>query len=327
MSDVARRAGVSRQLVSLVMRGAPGPSAASRNAVLTAAAALNFHVNASARQLRQDRSRLIGVLFDMRNGFETRFVERLVDRARVDGLGVVLGPTTASRPTDVVVSELLSHRVEALACFNPDPNSLVLRQAAEHVPVIWLGERSPRGIFDTVRSDDTEGVRLAVEHLRTSGHRRIAYGGGIGGQVGPDRAQAYRDAMRRSGLVDEVDVLDVGFSEEDGARAARMLLARPDLPTAVVCSSDHVAAGLVTVLRFHGVRVPEDISVTGYDDSELAAISYLDLTSVRQDPDLTAAETLDAARNRRESPDDPARDVATPATLVVRGSTAPPAAS
>lgn len=322
MSEVARRAGVSRQLVSLVLRDAPGPSAASRAAVLAAVAEIGFQANTSARLLRQDRTRLVGVMFEPRITFESRVVEHLISRAAEQGLGVVLGPVTPDRTTDVVVSELLGHRVEALGCFNPDPSSAALATAISRVPVVWLGERSAgSGAVDAVHSDDVEGVRLVVEHLVGLGHRDIAYAGGLGGRVGPDRAQAYRTAMVAAGLEDHLDQVLVGFGEEDGATAARLLLSRPELPTAVVGCSDHVGAALVAVLTRAGVRVPEDVSVTGYDDSEVAALSYIDLTAVRQDAGLTADLALQAMLRRLDDPDAPPHDFATAATLTVRGST------
>lgn len=321
MSDVARRAGVSRQLVSLVLRDAPGPSATSREAVRAAVADLGFQANTSAQLLRQERTRLIGIMFEPRITFESRFVEHLLERAAKERLGVVLGPVTPERTTDVVVRELLGARVEALGCFNPDPSSAALRTAIDRMPVVWLGERSSEPRVDAVHSDDDAGVRLVVEHLVALGHRDIAYAGGVGGRVGPDRAEAYRRAMADVGLEDRIDQILVGFGEEDGATAARLLLRRATLPTAVIGSSDHVGAALIAVLTRAGVRVPEDVSVTGYDDSDIAALSYNDLTAVRQDADLNAGLALEAMLRRLEDPRSTPRDMATPATLTVRGST------
>lgn len=323
MSDVARHAGVSRQLVSLVLRDAAGPSAASRGAVRKAVAELGFQANTSAQLLRQERTRLIGVMFEPRITFESRFVEHLMERAAKERLGVVLGPVTPERTTDVVVRELLGSRVEALGCFNPDPASSALRTAIDRMPVVWLGERSGEPRVDAVHSDDDAGVRLAVEHLVALGHRDIAYAGGIGGRVGPDRAEAYRRAMVEVGLEDRIDQVRVGFGEEDGATAARLLLQRDTLPTAVIGSSDHVGAALIAVLTRAGVKIPEDVSVTGYDDSDIAALSYNDLTAVRQDADLNAGLALEAMLRRLEDPGVEPRDMATPATLTVRGSTGP----
>lgn len=324
MRDVAARAGVSRQTVSLVMRGEPGPSAGSRERVLAAARELHYRANSSARLLRQSRTGLIGVLYAAMNSFELRVAERLLERAAEEGFGVVLGPVTAARTTDVVVSQLLEQRIEALACYNPDPTAPALRTAIESMPVVWLGERSADPDVDVVRTDDDEGLRILVEHLVGLGHSEIVYAGGVGGRVGPDRERTYRDAMTRAGLADRIDVLGVGFAEEDGADAARILLARDRLPAAVIGCSDHCAAGLITTLARAGVAVPEQVSVTGYDDSDVAALSYLAITSVRQDVDLTVEAILAAILRRLDDPDAAPREIATTATLTERASTSAP---
>lgn len=327
MREVAALAGVSRQTVSLVMRGEPGPSAASRERVLEAARELQYRPNASARLLRQRRSGLIGVLYAASNMFEMRVIERLLERAAEEGFDVALGPVTAERSTEVVVTQLLEQRVEALACYNPDPGSPALASAIEMMPVVWLGERRADDRVDVVRTDDDTGLRLLVEHLAGLGHERIAYAGGLGGTVGPDRAEAYRQAMEAAGLGEHIDVLDVGFGEADGARAAHILMAHDRMPTAVIGCSDHAGAGLIGTFARAGVRVPEEVSVAGYDDSDLAALPYIDMTSVRQDVDLTVEETLAAILGHLRDPKLDHGDHPTAATLSVRSSTGPAPAS
>lgn len=323
MSDVAERAGVSRQLVSLVMRGLPGPSEASRQLVLEAASALDFRANGPARLLRQKRTRQLGMMFAASNSFELRVVERLLERAADEGFHVVVAPTSPRRTTEVVVSELLEQRVEAIACYNPDPNSPALRRALETMPVAWLGERTREARADVVRSDDDEGLRLLVEHLAGLGHRQIAYAGGLGGTVGADRADCYRGAMRAAGLAELIDVVEVGFGEEDGAVAAGQLLRRLAPPTAVIGCSDHCGAGLRAAFALAGVDVPGRVSVTGYDDSDVARFSFTSLTTVRQDVELTVEATLESLLRRIADPSLLPREVATTATLVVRSSTGP----
>ncbi len=322
MRDVAQRAGVSRQLVSLVLRGGPGPSLESRNRVLAAAAELGFRPNASARLLRQSRTRLIGMMFTALNSFEVRVAERLLERAADIGFGVALGPITDRRTTEIVIRELLEQRVEALACFNPDPGSPALRQALGLMPVVWLGERSAEPRADVVRTDDDAGLAILVDHLVALGHRDIAFAGGLGGTVGPDRAATYRAAMTSRGLADRIDQVLVGFGEEDGATAARVLMARVRLPTAVIGCSDHCGAGLVATFARAGISVPGTVSVTGYDDSDIATLSYNDLTAIRQDVDLTVDATLDGIQRRLSNPASSPREVATQATLSIRSSTA-----
>ncbi|MFI6698950.1 LacI family DNA-binding transcriptional regulator [Streptomyces sp. NPDC050509] len=323
MRDIADHVGVSRQLVSLVLRGVTGPSAESRDRILAAASELGYRPHASARLLRQNRTRLIGMVFQMRNPFQVRFVERLFVRAAEKGLGLALGAATVERPTDVVVAELMEERVEALVVFNPDPGSAALAEACDLVPVVWLGEWVQKPEVDNVHVDEVEGLRLAIEHLVGLGHRDIVYVGGLGGSVGRDRADAYRAAMMTFGLSDQIEVLPSGFSEEDGAAAAREMAARAGRPTAVVCCGDQCAAGVMAVFAQSRVQVPEDVSVIGFDDSYLSSLSYHRLTSVRQDVDATVEATLSSVLERIEGGDGPRRVIATATTLVVRDSTGP----
>ncbi|MEG3615365.1 LacI family DNA-binding transcriptional regulator [Isoptericola haloaureus] len=323
MRDVADHLGVSRQLVSLVMRNAPGPSDESRRRILAAARELGYRPNASARLLRQHRTRLLGTMFTMRNPFQVRFVEQLAARAAEQGYGLTLGPITADEATDDVVAQLMEERVEAVVAFNPGPDSASLAEAGERVPVVWLGEWVEGRPVDNVHVDEVEGLRLAVEHLTGLGHRDIAYVGETGTRLGRHRAAAYRAAMAGAGLADHAEVVPGGFGEEDGATAAREIVARTERPTAVVCCGDQCAAGVLAVLARSGVAVPGEISVVGFDDSYLASLSYHRLTSVHQDVGATVEAALSTALARIGGDDGPPRTVATPTTLVVRDSTGP----
>lgn len=323
MADVADRVGVSRQLVSLVMRGSPGPSSETRSRVLEAAAEIGYRTNASARLLRQKRSYLVGAMFTMRNPYESRLVEQLFVTAATRGYGVVLGPVTDETDRDRIAGELLEQRVEALVGFVPARVSPALRRILGQLPVVWLGGPSPD--HDNVHIDDRAGMRQAVDHLRSLGHRRIAHLAGAESPAGDERRAAYEDVMTEVGLGAEVEVLAQGWDEETGAAVARDLVRRSGsrAPTAVICPSDQSAAALVTVLRSAGTEVPGRFSVTGWDDSYLAGLSYLDLTSVRQEIDATADATLDLVVRRLDDPSAGRATVLTAPTLVVRGSTGP----
>jgi DNA-binding LacI/PurR family transcriptional regulator len=324
MRDVAEHLGVSRQLVSLVLRGAAGPSEESRARILAAADELGYRPNASARLLRQQRTRLLGLAFALRHPFQVRVAERLFVRAAEAGFGLVLGPITSERSTDFAIAELLEQRVEAVIVFNPDHESPQLATAAGLLPVALLGERTDLAVVDNVHVDDVGGLRLVVEHLAALGHRDITYLGGQEGRAGSDRADAYVAAMTAAGLADHVDVEPSRFDEESGAEAARRLLEREALPTALVCGGDRAAIGALTVLRGAGVRVPDDVSIVGFDDSYIAALSFNALTTVRQDVEATVEATLAAVFDRLEhGTPDARRVVATPTELVVRQTTGP----
>lgn len=324
MRDVADHLGVSRQLVSLVMRGAPGPSAASRARILSAADDLGYRPNSSARLLRQRRTHLLGVMFEMRNPFEVRFVERFVTKAAGEGFGVVLGAHTADRSTDIVVSELMAQRVEAVVAFNPDPQSPALQDALVRLPVVWLGEKSPEPLADNIRVDEITGMKLAVDHLVAQGHRRIVHIGGEATIVGQDRARAYWRAMEDAGLSHHAEVVPGGFGEEDGAVAARLIASRQERPTAIITCGDLCAVGVLATFARVGVAVPGDVSVVGFDDSYVSALSYHDLTSIHQDVETTVDAAVSTVLGRLASPTTPPREVLTLTSLVIRSSTAPP---
>ncbi|GAB3260567.1 LacI family DNA-binding transcriptional regulator [Kineosporia babensis] len=324
MADIADHVGVSRQLVSLVLRDVPGPSAESKERILAAAKELGYRPNASARMLRQSRTCRIGAVFGMRHPFQVRVVERLFVRAAEQGFHVVPGPVTSERPTDAVVAALMEERVEALLAFNPDPASPALAEAIDLVPVVWLGEWVDTPTVDNVHVDEVEGLRLAVGHLIELGHRNIEYVGWTGGNVGRDRADAYRRAMAGAGLESRAKVLSCDtYDEEGGAEMARRILKRKRRPTALICGGDQTAVGLLGVFARAGLDVPGEISVVGFDDSYLASLSYHNLTSVRQDVEATVEASLSAVLERLEDAHRPRQVTATQTGLVVRDSTGP----
>jgi DNA-binding LacI/PurR family transcriptional regulator len=325
MRDIADELGVSRPLVSMVLRGVDGPSTESRDRILAAARAMGYRPNASARLLRRERSRTLGAVFTMRNPFQVRVIEQLFSKAALAGYGLALGPLTddASRDTDAVIGRLLEERVEGIIAFNADQGSGEWADAVRRLPGVYIGQWLDEPTTDNVHVDDVEGLRLAVEHLVALGHRDIAYVGGSGGRAGRDRAESYRVAMHGVGLGRRAMTLESDFSEEGGAQAARQMLQHADRPSAIVCCSDQCATGVAVVLAQAGLRIPDDVSVVGFDDSYLASLSYLDLTSVHQDVDATVDAALACVLARLAGGTDSPKKVATPTRLAVRSSTGP----
>jgi DNA-binding LacI/PurR family transcriptional regulator len=318
MGDIAAHVGVSRQLVSMILRNRPGPSEESRERVLKAAAELGYRVNESARLLRRKKTGLIGAFYSMRHPFESFVVERMLEIAPQRDYRLVLGPVTDWRSTDEAIGELLQQRVEAVVGFVTPGWEEVVVETRTMVPIVLMGGPTP-GV-DNVHINDIEGMRAAVDHLVGLGHSRIAHLRGGTDAAGETRARAYDTAMRERGLTPEV--LSEGWTEEDGVRAARMLLASSSRPTAVICASDIIASGLLAELARGGASVPGTLSVIGWDDSYVASLSYHSLTSVRQEVALTAEAGLELAVRRLTEPDADYREIRTPATLIVRASTA-----
>jgi len=331
MADIAAHVGVSRQLVSLVLRDAPGASDETRRRVREAAVELGFRPHLGARSLRRARSRDLGVIFSPAHSTEPEIVEAIYPAAAAHGYGVILSAQTATRSTSQAVEELLGHRCAALIVIGSNLAHVGLREISERspVPLVDVGYGTRNGFYDVVRSSGNTGIAQAVNHVAQLGHRAITYLDPASMPPAGLRREGYRRAIKRLGL--PADVLSVkgdytqgSYFEEAGSAAARILLERKTMPTAVVVANDHAAVGLLNILTRNGVRVPEDVSVTGFDDAPIARLSSVDLTTVRQDPKLMGVAAVEAAVRRVEGRDLKPEETVVETFLVVRGSTAAP---
>ena len=320
MEDVAARAGVSRALVSLVMRGSPKVSAARRTAVLAAAAELGYSPHAMARSLASRTSHLLGVMVsDLHNPFWAEVVDGLDASARDSGFELVInsGGRSPMREQQALQS-LTSFRPAGLALLGPVVPSSAITTASD-VPLVLVSRSSRLSTVDTVNDDGQAGSALAVDHLVELGHRSIVHiDGGTGSQATPRRT-GYRLAMQRHGLTPRV--VPGEYTEAAGATAIRGLAGSF---TAVVAANDLNAVGVLSALAEAGLRVPEDVSVVGYDNTWLAGLRHIGLTTIdqpREEMGRLAASAL-IARVRGEQTQ-PARLVVQP-TLVVRTTTGPP---
>ncbi len=328
LQDVADRAGVSRALVSIVIRGAKGAGEQTRERVLRAAREIGYRPDARASLLRRSRSRLLGVQFGLRHTFHADVVEGIYAAAEPLGYDIALSAVTPGRGEQRAVDALLADRCEALLLVGAEAPAARLAELAQRLPVVSVARRVREGAVDVVRSADDQGIREAVAHLAGLGHRRIAHiDGGTAPGAPADRRRGFRTAMRRCGLADDAAVVAGGAAEEDGAAAARLLLARRPRPTAVVAFNDRCATGVLDAFLRAGVRVPEDVSVVGYDDTRLARLSHVNLTTVAQDIPSLARQAVERAVARLDGDDSGPADVVIAPRLVVRGTTAPPAAT
>jgi DNA-binding LacI/PurR family transcriptional regulator len=223
----------------------------------------------------------------------------------------------------VVIDELLRYRCAGLIVVGPELHARDLEPLADQVAVVEVGRGVTRGPVDVIRNDDAGGTRQAVDHLVALGHREIAYidGGANPGAV--DRRDGYRTAMADHGLTRHVRVVPGGYTEDEGADAARHLLA-DGLPTAVIAANDPCAIGVLDTVIRAGLTVPADLSVIGYDDSRFGRIPGIDLTSVRQNIPRAARLAITSVVDRLDHPNHTPRDHILPSTLVVRGTTTAP---
>lgn len=324
MADVAARANVSRALVSLVFRNAPGASEQTRQRVFQVAEEIGYRPDNAARLLARGRSRTIGVMMTVHQPFQADLVEGIYPEADRLGYDVLLSASAPTRAEEKAVEALLSHRCEALILLGPSSSIRVLDGWGQRAPVVVVGSRTPGSRVDSVHTAEAHGVRQAIDYLVELGHRRIVHIDGGKDSGSADRRQAYRASMRRHELGDYLRVIPGAHNEDAGIAAGQLLLAEDELPTAVLAGNDRCALGLLHVLGRAGVDVPGDLSVVGYDDMHIAQLSHIDLTTVRQDVDGMAQRAVQTVVGRLENTHVKPRELILEPKLIVRGTTAPP---
>lgn len=320
---VADASGVSTTTASRVINNSPLVSAAKREAVLAAAARLGFVPNTIAKALADGHSRMVGLIAQH---FESPFyaltlrgIEETLTRA---GYGLVVASGHWDRREEAqCVQALRSRRVDGLIVLTGLLEDGFLAELARELPIVVTGRQLQAPGLYALRSNDFEGARAATRHLLQRGHRRIAHIGGDGSH--PDaheRERGYRAALQEAGLeADPALILRGDYMEDSGARAVQELLRSGAAFTALFAANDQMASGAVQALCRHGLRVPDDVSVVGFDDEACAAHACPPRTTVN--PSITelgrraAAAMLDLLAQRRPNV------VAPEPELVVRQST------
>ena len=327
MADIAEHVGVSRPLVSIVLRGAPGASDRTRARVLAAARELGYTPHQGARTLRRARSQHLGVTFAPVHASEPEIVEAVYEAAAERGYQVVLSAWTAGREEAEAVEELLGYRCAALVAIGSDLGHVRLAALARRaaVPVVLVGTGRLNRDYDVVGSDGALGVSSVVDHLADLGHRDVAYLHCPSLPSARERLRGFQETAERRGLRTTVQrVVGRGYEEEAGSTGARRLLALAERPTALVAGNDQQAVGALWVLTRAGVAVPREMSVAGYDDTRLARLSAVDLTTASQDTARLGRLAVGAALRRVDDPALPPTVTTVRPHLVTRSSTAAP---
>jgi len=324
LEDVATASGVSRALVSIVIRGAPGASEATRERVFRIATELGYRPDARARLLATTSTQLIGVVFNVQHAFHADLLAGIYAAAERVGYEVVLSGTTPDHDERRAVETLLGYRCDALLLLGPEASERRIVEIAGRLPVVVVGRRATARLADVVRTDDAVGMRLAVDHLVGLGHRDIVHIDGGPGVKASDRRRGYRAAMTRAGLADHIRIMPGGQTAELGARAGHTIVAMTTRPTGIVAFDDDCAFGLIDSVHSAGISVPGDLSVVGYDGSRFSRFPLSHLTTVGQDAAALASLGVRRAVARLEGYEGADRDVVLLPSLLVRGTSAPP---
>jgi DNA-binding LacI/PurR family transcriptional regulator len=331
--DVAQRAGVSKSLVSLVLRGEPNVREDKRQRVHQAAEQLGYRMNLAARSLSNVRSKTIGVLVaDLRNPSLVDVVERAGQVFEDAGFSTLLisavipsRSTSGPRVDNRAIGALKDLRVEAMLVVGSVPDQEALAEILSDMPVVVAAAGTEGMHADVVRNDDRLGMRLVIDYLVAAGHTAIAHLGGLGGTVAKERVAGYSAAMAHHGLAAEIVVADSDFTEDAGYRAGARLIRGDRAVTAIAAVNDLAAVGAMSAVADAGLHVPGDVAITGYDDTFVSAIRQVSLTSVNPDSGAIGSLAAQCVLRRIEDPARSLEEHLLPPRLVTRSSSGVPA--
>ncbi|UZD90416.1 LacI family DNA-binding transcriptional regulator [Cognatishimia activa] len=289
IQDVAREAGVSTATVSRALSNPDMLTKTTREAVFDAIEKTGYRVNQAARNLRKQRAGAVLILVpNLGNPFFSQILAGINSVLAESEFSVLIADSSAERQKGKLAEFFMASRVDGMISLDGDLSEEELKrfdQGAGSNKIVFACEWVAHSDYPSVRVDNAMGAQLAVRHLYDLGHRKIAH------VTGPECNVLTKE--RRQGMVTERERLGLetrpewiirgDFSVQSGLDAAQRVFAMEDRPTAVFCASDEVAFGLISGLKALSIRVPEDISVVGFDDIDLAQVFVPSLTTIRQD--------------------------------------------
>lgn len=328
--DVAHQAGVSIKTVSRVLNDEPYVRNDTRAKVLASINDLGFVANLSAKRLAKGQAFTIGLLFNNASWHYILDAQRgVLDTAHAAGYSTLMHPCDMKRPLDAseILAQASQRLVDGFVFTPPADNARSLLESLDRmgVPFVRMTPWDRKSSWPYVAATDRTGAREMTGYLLNLGHRRIGYVRGPEDQkAGVDRHEGYCDALAGAGIEYDPGLVCQGDDHfEAGRLAALSLLRVRDRPTAIFCNNDEMAAGASVGAREAGLRLPEDVSIAGFDDIPLARQVWPALTTICQPIyDLAAAATrMLIGLLNGEAP--PSTSVEIPTHLIVRASTAP----
>lgn len=321
--DVAQRAGVSQSAVSRVF--SPGASASPKMAekVRKAADELGYRPNVLARSLITGNSKIIGLVvayFD--NQFYPEAVEKLSKSLQVEGYHVLVFMASNGDDIDKLMQDLLDYQVEGIVLASVAVSSnLAERCDAAGVPVVLFNRHQDDDRFSSVTSNNYDGGRKAAEFLIAGGHKRIAHiAGWEGASTQRDREAGFRSILKEKGV--ELFARETGnFQFDETQEATRLMFNKDVVPDAVFVTNDHMAIAAMECLRYEfKLSIPDDVSIIGYDDVEIASWPSYSLTTIRQPANRMVDETVKTLMKRIRGEDITPHKIEIESPLMIRTS-------
>ena len=303
-------------------------SDATRRAVLQAAERAEYRPNLLARSLRKQQAHTIVVLVPgLENPFFPEIIRGTESAARERGYSVLLGLTLNDEAVETSYVDLVhNQRADGILILDGGLKHLLGSDMRFLVPSVQVVERLPDVDLPWVGIDDRAASTKAVRHLLDLGHQRIGHIAGLKRySVTPDRIRGYREALRAAGIAFDPALVAAGdFTLAGGEAAAQKLMALPKPPSALFCGNDTSALGALRHIRSLGLRVPQDVSVVGFDDIQLAATAEPPLTTLRQPRFAIGVAAMTLLLDILAGAPGIQTQLTLPVDMILRESTAPP---
>jgi DNA-binding LacI/PurR family transcriptional regulator len=308
LRDVAKISGVSFQTVSRVVNNSPGVSIKTRRRVLEAVEALGYYPNLTARSLKTGQSLILEVIaFGVDTYVPRELMEAIGRAAKARGYRVMYSSIPGD---DLQEVQRLLHRLQSRACdgtliTSPVENAAIAMFMDTQVPIPILQLRNkPGSTLPSVIIDQVAGTRMAVQHLIDLGHREIAeISGPLNWHEAALRHESYLATLAANGLTSPVVIEGTEWMPQSGYEAAHRLLDSGRQFSALVTGNDYLALGAILALTDRGIRVPEDVSIVGFDDTPEAAFFRPPLTTINQDYEAMGQQSVQYLIDLIENPD------------------------
>jgi DNA-binding LacI/PurR family transcriptional regulator len=328
IKEVARLAKVSTATVSRTINGSDKVTTETAERVRRAIETLKFYPNTNARALGSGRSSLYGLIIsDITNPFFPELVQSFEDVAVQFGQEVLIANTNYDpHRMELCVTRMLQRKVDGVAIMTSEMDEhLIDELSSRSIPLVFLDTGTPQKGISNIAIDYASGIDAAVEHLSELGHTSIGFiSGPMDLTSARVRRRAFMQSLKRKGLQLDENLIEEGNHRMDGGHdAMNRLLVKEPRPTAVLTSNDMTAIGAIGALAEHGLKVPRDISVIGFDDIELSAFTQPALTTVRLSRQEIAKVAFRALYNAKDDLSPNGAEYTILPTLIERRSTGP----
>lgn len=322
-TDVAREAGVSRQLVSLVVQGAPHVSEKRRTAVLNAMKKLGYRPNWAAQSLASKSTGNFGLLVpSFENPFYGEFAEVFTKAVHGKGFTTSLAVSLEDEQFEKrVIEQFIALRVDGLAMISPKIQHQELERIANLMPVCLVSNNAAPANCDLVHTRDFEAIKLATKHLAKKGYKNLVYLGQfrpIPGDTTHERIRGYKSAMEDLGLTKQTTVI---LFEDSLTETAKEVIDEFGPNTGVIAHNDLVALELLMAVRNAGYTPGRDFGVAGFDNTRISSMPAISLTTVDQQLESMANKAIELLISRGENPEVEQRDRVVEPRLIERNST------